>query len=639
MVHRIVGTAGHIDHGKTALIRALTGVNTDRLKEEQERGITIELGFAPLNLGDGEVAGVVDVPGHERFVSTMLAGAGGIDTVLLVVAADESVQPQTREHFEICRLLGVTSGVIVLTKIDRADSELESLVREEIAELVRGSFLEAAAVVRVSAQTGEGVEEVRQALARAIWSAPPPPRPNFARLPVDRVFQVHGFGVITTGTLLSGRIVKGDVMTLWPAGEPARVRRIEIHGRAAPSAEAGQRVALNLTSSGRQELRRGVLLASPGRMAASSLLDVRLQLLKSASGGIQHQAPVRLHHGTLEVGARVRLLGRRTTLPAGGWAFAQLRLARPLASTVGDRFILRRPSPPRTLGGGQVIDPLPAKHRPGEMEVTEWLETMETASLEQRILVLLEMSGETGSSVQILSLRTGAGKDEIIGAITHLAAGGALLEKGGLVVGRTALLKVQERMATLLQDYHRRNPLQRGMSLQELRRRAAADPPAALVDAFLEKLVAAGTIRVEGERASAATHEVILAEAEEELLAKVSSTIRQAGLDPPDVKALLRRQGVESARARSLIHVLLQRGELIRVAENYHLHARVLMELKESLWQRRETDPIIDVASFKRLTSTTRRTAIPLLEYLDAEKITTRRGDQRYIQAPHTRGS
>jgi selenocysteine-specific elongation factor len=637
MTHRIVGTAGHIDHGKTALIRALTGVDTDRLKEEQQRGITIDLGFAPLDLGGDETVGVVDVPGHERFVRNMLAGAGGIDTVLLVVAADESVKPQTREHFEICRLLGVTTGVIALTKIDLADPELTELVRQEVAELVAGSFLQSAETVEVSSLTGEGVEEVRRALARAIQSAPEPGRPDFVRLPVDRAFTVRGFGTVVTGTLLSGEIEEGDGLVLWPGGVPVRVRRVEVHEQEVPRAASGQRTALNLAGSLKQAPQRGDLLASPGRMSPSSLIDARVEILAAAKGGIRDQARVRFHIGTADVEARLRLLGGRRELPAGGSGLAQLRLAHPLAATVGDHFILRRPSPPLTLGGGRVVDPCPRKHRGRLPAVAERLAALESAAAAERLTLLLEEAGGRGLSRADLVVRTGLSPGALERAVEASSREGRILtdgSAGGGLLADKAAKALRSRMAALLADYHRRRPLDAGMSLEELRRRGAPHTPDSLVESLLRGMVADGEIRLAGQRAASASHQVSLPAEEEETLRQVAEEIRRGGFDPPTPDRLLGERGIEPARQQALVRLLVERGVLARIADGYHLHAAVVEELKRELARRRRDDPFIDVAGFKQLTGTTRRAAIPLLEYLDAERVTTRRGDRRYIQEP-----
>ena len=637
MIHRIVGTAGHIDHGKTALVRALTGVETDRLREEKERGITIDLGFAPLDLGQGQAVGMVDVPGHERFVRNMLAGAGGIDAVMLVVAADESVKPQTREHFHICRLLGVQSGVIALTKIDMADPDLLEIVQAEVKALVEGTFLQDAEMVPCSSLTGEGVEEVRLALARCLEALPSPRRPDFVRLPVDRAFTMRGFGTVITGTMLSGRITPGSELILWPDEERLRVRRVEIHGREVEAAEAGQRAALNLASSARRTPARGDLLATPGRVQAGPLLDVRLDLLESCRDGLKDQSRIRFHLGTADVEARVRLLGGETVLGAGASGMAQISLATPLAATTGDRFIVRRPSPALTLGGGHVVDPGPRRHRRRNAQLGELLDGLDRAAGGQRLMLLLEEAGEAGLTRSALVIRTGLSRAVVDQELGSLAVGdGVVLDQGvdGWVLAAAGARQVARAILQVLADFHRAGPLSPGISLEELRRRGAPRTPAPLTEQVLTRLQAAGEIRLEGRRAALAAHVVHLDATEEAILDEVLEAARQAGLDPPDPLVLLAARNVQPRRAEALVMLLRERAALLRISDGLLVHHRAYEDLKSLLARRRLEDPLFDVSWFKEATGTSRRIAIPLLEYLDADRVTTRRGNQRYIMDP-----
>lgn len=642
MIHRIVGTAGHIDHGKTALVRALTGVETDRLREEKERGITIELGFAPLDLGLGQAVGMVDVPGHERFVRNMLAGAGGIDVVMLVVAADESVKPQTREHFDICRLLGVQAGVIVLTKIDMADPDLLEIVQAEVQEMVDGTFLQDAEMVPCSALTGEGVEDVRMALARCLEGLPPPRRPDFVRLPVDRAFTMRGFGTVVTGTMLSGWLKPGSELILWPDQERLRVRRVEVHGQEVETAEAGQRTALNLASVARRTPARGDLLASPGRLQAGRLLDVRLDVLASCRDGLKDHSRIRFHMGTADVEARVRLLGPDPVLGAGSSGLAQISLASPLAATPGDRFIIRRPSPALTLGGGHVVDPCPRRHRRRTPLLGDRLYDLDRAAGGQRLMILLEEAAAAGLTRSSLVIRTGLSPAVVDKELQALAGQeAAVLDTGAekWVLSAAGARHVSRGILKVLADFHQATPLSPGISLEELRRRGAPRTPAALTEEILAGLQSAGEIRLEGRRAALASHEVHLDAAEESLLAEVVAAIRKAGLDPPDPLVLLAARDVPSGRAQALVMVLRERATLLRISDGLLVHHEVYEDLKSLLARRREEDPLFDVSWFKEATGTSRRIAIPLLEYLDADRVTTRRGNQRYIMAPQGTGS
>ena len=409
----IVGTAGHIDHGKTSLVRALTGVDADRLKEEKERGITIDIGFADLTVGDTHF-GFVDVPGHERFVKNMLAGAHGIDLVMLIVAADESVMPQTREHFDICRLLEVKSGLIVLTKIDMVDEELADLVEEEVTEYVAGSFLENAPIVRVSSKTEQGIEDLKKALSQLANKATPRDANAISRLPIDRVFTIKGFGTVITGTLISGLIKSGEELELLPSdARISKVRGLQVHGKSTTEARAGERTAINLQGIDVAEVSRGQVLAPAGRLAASSMLDVNLQLLKTASKSLKSRARVRLHHGTSEVIARVILLGQSELL-AGQNCYAQLRLESPLLTLPTDRFIVRSYSPSMTIGGGVIVDSIPAKHRlRNAPEVIGQLEKLKSAEPLERLILLIENAGTQGMNQASLVARSGASDAEI----------------------------------------------------------------------------------------------------------------------------------------------------------------------------------------------------------------------------------
>ncbi|TDI44840.1 MAG: selenocysteine-specific translation elongation factor [Acidobacteria bacterium] len=637
MIHRIVGTAGHIDHGKTALVRALTGVETDRLPEEKDRGITIDLGFAPLDLGRGQAVGMVDVPGHERFVRNMLAGAGGIDVVLLVVAADESVKPQTREHFQICRLLGVQAGVIALTKIDMAEPDLLEIVQDEVKDLVDGTFLQDAEMVPCSALTGKGVEDVRMALARCLEALPPPRRPDFVRLPVDRAFTIKGFGTVITGTMLSGRVEAGSELILWPGEERLRVRRVEIHGREAENAQAGQRAALNLATSTRRTPARGDLLATPGRLSAGRLLDVRLDILASCRDGLKDQSRIRFHMGTADVEGRVRLLGREPVLAAGTSGMAQISLASPLAATPGDHFIVRRPSPALTLGGGHVVDPCPQRHRRRNPELGDRLDELDRAAGGRRLMLLLEEVAAAGLTRGALVIRTGLSAEVVERELESLAGRNAVVLDPGAeswVLDAAGARHISQAILQILADFHQAHPLSPGISLQELRRRGAPRTPAPLTEQVLSRLQSSGTIRLEGRRAALSSHVVHLDAADEAMLAEVVDAARQAGLDPPDPLVLLAAKDVDPRRAEALVLVLRERATLLRISDGLLVHHQVYEDLKKLLARRREEDPLFDVSWFKEATGTTRRVAIPLLEYLDADRVTTRRGNQRYIMAP-----
>lgn len=602
----IVGTAGHIDHGKTTLVRALTGIDTDRLEEEKRRGISIDLGFAHLE-SEGMRFGFVDVPGHERFVRNMLAGVGGIDAVLLVVAADESVKPQTREHFDICRLLGLRHGVVALTKCDLADSEMREVARLEVASLVEGSFLERAPVVEVSAATGQGLDALVEALREAGRRAAPRDEDGPFRLPVDRSFSMRGFGTVVTGTLWSGRIGVNDEVEVQPGGQRLRVRGVQVYGAAVERARAGERTALNLAGVEARELERGATLTPPGLLSATSVVDCELELLGSAQP-LKHRAPVHLHSGTAETTAEVRLLEGGAALRSGARGLVRLLLAKPMLLLPGDRFIVRMFSPVTTIGGGAVLENEPPPHLKKAATVRR-LEALRTATLEQRVAWLVEESPE-GLPLVEAARRCGR---------PVAAPPGCRVAQGRLVAKR----RLAEHAANLretLGRFHRANPLQPGMA------RSAAPVPAPLLDAVLEE---AGDIVAEGENLRLASHRLALREEEDTALIALEALFREAGFAVPGLNEALGQSGVDPARARQLLQILLRQQRLVRISPDLLFHAETIAVLQKMLAERKGLR--FTVGDFKNWTGVSRKYAIPLLEWLDRERRTRREGEKRVV--------
>jgi selenocysteine-specific elongation factor len=610
----IVGTAGHIDHGKTALVRALTGIDTDRLEEEKRRGISIDLGFAHLELAGDVRMGFVDVPGHERFVKNMLAGVGGIDLVLLVVAADESVKPQTREHFDICRLLGVKKGIVALTKADLVDQEVLGLARLEVEEFVAGSFLEGAPVVAVSSVTGSGLDELRMRLLEMARETPLKDASRHFRLPIDRVFSMRGFGTVVTGTLISGSIEKEREVEAHPGGRRLRVRGIQVHGRAVERALAGQRTALNVTGAEPDELARGIALAEPGLFQPARSADCLLELLSSAKP-LKNHAPVHFHTGTAEVEARVRLFGMEALQP-GQRAYARLVLREPLLMLPGDRFIIRMFSPTVTIGGGALVDIGGHRYRRGEDAA---------ARLEAFGIPLLVRESKYGLGLAELVARTGLMPAEI----EHAAKSErlvALEDPQFWLMDRQWFQTALARIANLLETFHRENPLLAGMQKQELRSRELSGAPPFLLDAMIER---AAAIVVEGETLRLATFQVVLKQDEEQATATIEKAFREAGLGVPAVNDVLAKSGVAVGRARSLLERLLRQGRLIRISGELVFHRDAIDGLRARLAARKGER--LSVAQFKDQAGISRKYAIPLLEYLDREHVTRREGDQRVV--------
>lgn len=622
MKHVIAGTAGHIDHGKTALVRALTGIDTDRLEEEKRRGISIDLGFAHLELGPDLRLGFVDVPGHERFVKNMLAGAWGMDLVVLVVAADESIKPQTREHYDICRLLGIERGLVALTKIDLVEPDLVELVRLEVEEFVQGSFLEGAPVIPVSAVTGQGLEELKQALAAVAAATPEKDASRHFRLPVDRSFTLRGFGTVVTGTLISGSVAREDEIEAHPSGRRLRVRGVQVHGEPVGRARAGQRTALNVAGAEPAEIPRGTVLTAPGLFRPVTLFDCRLQLLESARA-LKHRAPVHLHAGTAEIEAEVRLLEGPGRLEPGCSAWARIVLREPALLLPGDRFIVRMFSPVVTIGGGVIVDVAPRRYRRGEQPSAR-LEVMAGGSVPQKLALL---AGETRYGVGLgeLVARTGLMPGEIEDAAP--AAGLVVLpQTGPWLVRRNLLEEAAGRLSEALAAYHRANPLKTGMPREEARALVLPGAPLFLLDAILER---APRVVAEGEILRLASHSVTLREEEQRALEIIEAAFQAGGWTPPPATEVLAKAGVEPARGRALLEILLRKGTLARLADDLVFHAGALAELRALVAAHKGER--FDVARFKQWTGLSRKYAIPLLEYLDRERLTRREGDQRVI--------
>ena len=621
----IIGTAGHIDHGKSALVLALTGTDPDRLKEEKERGITIDLGFAHAELAGGVTASFVDVPGHERFVRNMLAGAHGFHAVMLVVAADESVMPQTREHFHICRLLGIPSGLIVLTKCDLADEEMQAVAEEEIRALVAGSFLEGAPLLRVSARTGEGLDALRAALAGLAAGTRPPAVEGLLRLPVDRAFVLRGFGTVVTGTLVSGRLGVGEEIEILPSGRRARVRGLQVHGAAAEAVEAGHRTACNLAGLDIAQVARGDVVVRPGTLRPSSLLDVRLTLL-AGERPLADQARVRVHVASAEVLARVRLQGGGRLDP-GGSLRAQLRLERPAVAGRGDRLVVRAYSPAVTIGGAEVLDPVAPRRRRREPMAELGRPAEEPLAIAARRMI--EAAGTGGVEAGVLAARLTvpvADLPALLGAVAEVAAVG---KEPGAYLSRAALVELGGEARSVLARFHAENPLRAAMPREELRRRVFGRAPAGAFEHVLEELARAGAVQPGSDVVALAGHEVRLTPEEESVRAALLERASGAGLQGLEPAAAATAGGNERVRER-VARVLVSEGRLQKVGDAL-VDQRALEAMKEDVRRRFPPGSRLDVAAFKEMTGLSRKYVIPLLEYLDRERVTRRSGNDRVV--------
>jgi len=619
MKNIVIGTAGHIDHGKTALVRALTGIETDRLKEEKQRGISIDLGFAHLTLSENVRLGFVDVPGHERFIKNMLAGAGGIDLVLFVIAADESIKPQTREHFDICMLLGIRQGIVVLTKSDLVEPDLLELARLEADEFVRGSFLEGAPIVAVSSTRGTGLEDLRAEIAKAADSAAAKDASRYFRLPIDRAFVMRGFGAVVTGTLISGTVRLEQEAELFPAAKRVRVRGIQVHGESVAQATAGQRTALNLAGVDISELARGMTLAEAGRFRLTSQIDCSFELLKSAKP-MKHRAPVHFHVGTTEVEAEARRIAGTASLQPGTRDFVRFLLREPVLASPGDRFIVRMFSPVVTIGGGAVVDISPPRR-----DRAERLRVLESGAPEQKIA---QLAGESryGIGMADLVARTGMVEAEVEKAVSR-ATNLVVLHSPQFCVLEAKW--VDEHVVAIhdqLKQFHRQNPLLAGVSKEELRSKRLACAPPWLLDALLGR---AKTIVVEGETVRLASHKVSFKQDEQEAAEKIESAFQTAGLAVPSTAEVLSKAGVEPNRARTILQLLLKDRRLIRVSDELVFHSSAVQTLRDLLARKKGTR--FAVPDFKDWTGISRKYAIPLLEFLDRERVTRRDGDFRIV--------
>ncbi|HSE25064.1 MAG TPA: selenocysteine-specific translation elongation factor [Pyrinomonadaceae bacterium] len=637
----IVGTAGHIDHGKTALVRALTGKDPDRLPEEKKRGITIDLGFADLLLGELRL-GFVDVPGHERFVKNMLAGAHGIDLVTLVIAADEGVMPQTREHFDICRLLGVKHGIVVLTKCDLVDDEMLELVKDEARELVAGSFLEGAPMVGVSSKNGEGLDHLNTAIKEVAQQISPRSADFITRLPIDRAFTIKGFGPVVTGTLISGEIKEGDELELHPAGTKVRIRGTQVHGRAVQRARPGQRTAVNLAGVDTAMLERGMVIAASGQLRPTQILDARIDVLKDAPRALKSRARVRMHIGAAEVLGRVKILDDDATeISPGNAGLAQLRLESPVVALHGDRFIIRSYSPSHTIAGGVVLDPMATKHRAKDNQATfERLRQLESGEPTQTLVAFVSAANERGARLSELTAMTGWTAAVVSREVANATRNQLLIEANGVVLTTTNFERLKLASLQELRLFHKRESLARGMLRETLRERVFARSQPEVFVAVIASLENERAIIVEREIIRTSDHSVALSDEDLGLQQKLEDLYLRAGVEGPTVEEALTKAGIEQnqqQQAKKLLQLLLNSGRIVRVANDMYMHQQTISELIKRLLTfaaSHEPERLIDVPTFKDLAGVSRKYAIPLLEYFDRERVTRRAGDKRLILKP-----
>ena len=630
----VLGTAGHIDHGKTTLIKALTGVDCDRLKEEKERGITIELGFTSLTLPGGQEISIVDVPGHEKFVRHMVAGATGIDLVALVIAADEGIMPQTREHLDICRLLRVKKGLVALTKIDLVERDWLDLVKEEIGEFVKGTFLEGAEILPVSSLTGEGIPSLLgeiDRLAREVEERSPE---GLLRLPIDRVFTMKGFGTVVTGTIISGKVSVGDTLEVLPKGLEAKVRGIQAHGRPVESATAGLRTGINLQGLEKAVIDRGDVLAHFHSLKPTTLVDGVFQLLPGVPKPLKNRARLRLHVGTVEALGRVILLDREE-VQGGEDAYLQIRVEAPIVALPGDRFVLRSYSPVFTIGGGEILDAFPPRRKRLASETREELTILERGSSEEKLALRLYKAGPAGLSFAEMLMRSNLSPSKLKPVVGSLTSGGRILlydpERQRYIHSGVAA-DLKRFVAEFLEEFHRQNPLQPGAVKEELKSKLPPQVDLRLFNYLLSALISEKKIVAEKETLRLASHKISLKEEERELHRKMTALYRRGGLQPPTVKEVAAELQVSENELKPVLQLLTKEGALIKVKEDLYFSRAALEDLEQRtlafLQQNKELTPV----QFKEISQVSRKFAIPLLEYFDGKKLTMRVGDKRILR-------
>jgi selenocysteine-specific elongation factor len=630
----ILGTAGHIDHGKTSLIKALTGTDTDRLKEEKERGITIELGFAALDLPGGQHLGIVDVPGHEKFVKNMVAGATGIDIVVMVIAADEGVMPQTREHMEICTLLGIKYGMVAVTKIDMVDEEWLELALDDISDFVRGTFLEDAPVATVSSVTQEGIPEFLKTLDELAAKIPERPPSDLFRLPIDRVFTIKGFGTVITGTLISGRVGVGNTIMIYPSGITSKVRGIQVHNESAEEARAGMRTAINFQGLEKEAISRGEVLSKPNALEASYMVDVALHYLASNKKPIKNRTRVRFHTGTSEILGNLIVLDKDEISP-GEDTVVQLRLDAPVALVKDDRFVIRSYSPISTIGGGKVLNPIPLKHKRLKPDTVKDLEELGRQEPEAIIFFHVEAAGYRGVSFAHLKMMTNLPDKQLETVLQGLLSQKLLIQidkESRTYIHQNCFEKLQNDIQQQLAEYHKANALKPGMQKEELKSKFPPLLASKLFNLTLNQMIKEKEIAQEENIIRLASHAVSLGGKQADVKDKIVKTYLSAGLEPPYFKELAKSLDADPKRSREVLMHLVAEGIMVKVKEDLFFHSEAVNTLKKKLVEFLGTRGEITTPQFKEMTGVSRKYLIPLAEYFDSKNVTLRVGDVRKLR-------
>lgn len=622
----ILGTAGHIDHGKTSLVKALTGIDTDRLKEEKKRGITIELGFAHLDLPCGNRIGIVDVPGHEKFINNMLAGAGGIDIAMMIIAADEGIMPQTVEHFGILSLLEIKHGVIVITKADLVDDDWIEMVKGEIQEKFQGSFLEKAPIVSVSAHNGKGLDELKEALSLTVSKVQDKKLSIPFRLPIDRVFSVDGFGTVVTGTLIEGRVKVGQSVMLYPSLENPKVRSLQVHGESVETAVAGQRVAVNLSGIKKHQVIRGDTIAPVESMENTMMVDVKLNILESTKRTIKNASRVHFYHGTKEILAKVILLDK-DELEAGESAYVQFRFEEELALKVGDHFVIRFYSPLETIGGGVVLDANPVKHRRNQAAVINSMAIKENGTKKEKVYLAICEQGKNLKDANYI--RDHIGKEPITKELNKLVEEKAIVQlNDSLYLSKEYLGLLKTRLLKMLREYHKAYPLKEGMNREEVRGKLIPKAPVSAVDSIINYFINKKAVRWESEFISLPDFKVVYKEADTELLNEVENLYRSNGFSPPSLDDLAKHYG-KNKQYTGAIAMLKKSGTIISLDLKYFIHREYYEKALDLLYNHFEKNDEIALGDYRDMLGVSRKYAVALLEEFDKKRITKKVGEGR----------
>lgn len=634
MKHVILGTAGHIDHGKTALVKALTGVDTDRLKEEKERGITIELGFTFLDLPSGIRLGIIDVPGHEKFVKHMVAGVWGIDLVALIIASDEGVMPQTREHLDICKLLRVKKGLVVLTKIDLVDREFLGLVKEEVKEVIKDTFLKEAPILAVSSITGEGISELLSTLDLLSLEVEEKPSDGWFRLPIDRVFIMKGFGTVVTGTMVSGTLSLGETIVILPSGLEGKVRNLQVYNTPVEKAFAGQRTAVNIQGIEASSIQRGDVLTHPQTFIPTEMLDVYIEYLPSSPRPLRNRTKLRFHIGTNLTTATIFLLDREELRP-GEEGYAQVRLDRPVVALPQDRFVIRGSGTIQTQGGGVVLDTHPEKHRRFTQAVVDELNLFKKGNPVENLRRHILRSGTAGITLRDLLNRIPLPPREVEGRLKEMIQSGEILlidpEKGKVIAHKNYQL-LQEMVLTQLLDFHRRFPMKSGLAKEELRTKLPTEIDIKLFQILLNGMIQSNEIVLEKDKIRLSDHRVSSVD-EKGRVKQVEEGILKGGLQPPSPKELAEELREKEEVIHQVLEHLVHEGKVIKIKSGMYLHRDPFERLKEELVNFLKGNHEITTQQFKEMTKVSRKYLIPLIEYFDQIKVTLRLGDKRVLRS------